>query len=51
MTDEICKLACIQDGFALQYVKPELLTDEICQLALLENQNALRYVKEEFRTL
>jgi len=43
--EEICKLAILQYGLSLCYVKPELMTDEICKLAVKQNGYALRYVK------
>ena len=45
--DEFCKLAVQQDGYTLQYVKPELMTDEICKLAVKKNCYALQFIEEQ----
>ena len=50
ITDEICKIACMQNGNPLQYVPPELITDEMCQMACMQNGNPLQYIKQELIT-
>jgi hydrogenase maturation factor len=44
-TDEICKLAVVQNGYALRYVREQ--TDEICKLVVVHTGSALQYVKEK----
>ena len=44
-TEEICKLAVKQSGYALEYVKEQ--TEEICKLAVQENGFSLGYVKNQ----
>ena len=43
-TDDICKLAVMQDGNALRCVNKQ--TDEIIKLAVQQNIYALRYVRK-----
>ena len=45
-TEEICKLAVQQNGYALKYVKIEQ-TEEICKLAVQKNGYSLSFVKIE----
>ncbi len=47
---ELFKLAVKKNGWALEFVKPELMTDEICKLAIQQNGGALQFVKEELMT-
>jgi exosome complex RNA-binding protein Rrp4 len=44
-TDEICRIAVAQNGYALQHAKEQ--TDEICKLAVAQNGCALQFVKEQ----
>jgi hypothetical protein len=44
-TEEICKLAVQQNGYALEYVRNQ--TEEICKLAVKQNGYALQYVKNQ----
>ena len=48
-TEELCKLAVSQDGFALQYVQNQ--TEEICKLAVSQNGIAVIYVKNQTEEL
>jgi hypothetical protein len=42
---EYCKLAVLQNYYALQFVKEQ--TEEICKLAILQDYYSLQYVKEQ----
>ena len=50
-TEEVCKLAVQENGYALQYVEAQTASSllEISKLAVKENSDALKYVKKEFR--
>ena len=43
MTEEICKLAVKQNGYALQFVPPEIRTDEFIKDVVQNNDIALEY--------
>ena len=47
-TEEICKMAVKQNGFALEFVENQ--TEEICKMAVKQNGYALQYVKEKYQT-
>ena len=40
-TEELCKIACAQNGHALQYVEQQ--TEELCKIACAQNGRALEY--------
>ena len=44
-TEEICKLAVSQDGYALKYVQKQ--TEELCKLAVSEDGFALQFVQNQ----
>jgi hypothetical protein len=44
-TEEICKAAVMEDGWALQYIQNQ--TDEICRLAIRQNKDAAVCIKSK----
>ena len=49
-TEEICRIAVTQSGYALEYVPEELKTEELCRIAVMKECIALEYVPETFKT-
>ena len=49
-TEELCRLAVSNDGWALRYVPEELRTEELCRVAVSNNGKALEYVPDRLRT-
>jgi hypothetical protein len=47
---DFCKSAVQQNGYAIVYVKSELLTEDICKLAVQQNGYAILYVNSELLT-
>ena len=45
-TPEICELAIQQCGWALKYVKPNLLTYKLCKIAVKQNGWALKHIEQ-----
>ena len=43
ITEEICKLAVKQNGYALQFVPPKIRTDEFIKDVVQNNECALKY--------
>ena len=53
LTEEICRIAVMQDGYSLRYVEPEFITEELCKLALCDKHESdvLQWVPEQMKTL
>ena len=49
-TEELCRVAVSNNGFALVYVPGALRTEELCRIAVEDNGNVLMDVPEESRT-
>jgi hypothetical protein len=47
---DFCKSAVQQNGYAIVYVKSELLTEDICKLAVQQDGYVIEYVKSELLT-
>lgn len=50
ITEEMCKKAVEQGGYALNYVPEGFKTEEICRIAVRQNGWLLEYVPEKFKT-
>ena len=49
-TVELCEIAVLQNGSALEYVNKEFKTYRICKMAVCQNRHALQYVDPELQT-